>query len=319
MLHIGIKMLWFRRETNERVNRITREFRIQIPLYNSITFSLFLIIRFIIKKLFTSFLQVYAIISLVFVAQSLSQFLPRPEYPGYSFKFNIEDKGSHAREEESSTEGHVTGKYSYVDPNGNLRVIRYNSTPENGFLAYGDIGVPLIKSNLIGVSNFKTTSTTAAEEIQTEEKLAKEPEEIFPFENVFSDKKNTHHVPTTEIFHFPKSNNIITHLPQKNFNGQIFKTESFDGEERLSNNNSFEDADKVAHDNSGVISSQNNDMKMFNDKPFSTASTEVLADENKIVLKEQEENISFKNIFSDKANTLYVTTTEVFHFSNSDN
>lgn len=254
---------------------------------------------------------------MVFAAQSLSQFLPRPEYPGYSFKFNIEDKGSHAREEESSFEGHVTGKYSYVDPNGNLRVIRYNSTPENGFVAYGDTGVPLLKSNIIGVSGIKPSSTTITEEAHTEVKFIKEPEENIPFQNTFSDKKNTHHVLTTEVLHFPKSNNLITLLPQANFNGKISKTESFDGEARLSNKHYFEDVDKVAHHNSGLISSQNNDIKTFNVKPFSASSTEIRRD--KKIPKEPEENIPFENTFSDKENTLHVPTSEVLHFPRSNN
>lgn len=61
--------------------------------------------------------------------------------------FNIEDNVYHRRKEESVAKGHVTGEYSYMDPEGIIRVIKYNSTPETGFQAYGDVGVFVRKNN----------------------------------------------------------------------------------------------------------------------------------------------------------------------------
>lgn len=59
-------------------------------------------------------------------------------YTKYRFGFENADPGHHTRLEESDAAGHVSGMYSYVDPNGVLRTVRYNSAPGIGYQVYGD-------------------------------------------------------------------------------------------------------------------------------------------------------------------------------------
>ncbi|GFT27398.1 uncharacterized protein TNCV_1275251 [Trichonephila clavipes] len=59
-------------------------------------------------------------------------------FPKYKFQFKTGDDGDHTRAEESDTTGQVTGMYSYVDPNGILRTIRYKAAPGTGYQAYGE-------------------------------------------------------------------------------------------------------------------------------------------------------------------------------------
>lgn len=50
----------------------------------------------------------------------------------YEFSFKTGDVGDHRREETRDTFGTVIGKYSYVDPFGHRREMRYRAD-ENGF------------------------------------------------------------------------------------------------------------------------------------------------------------------------------------------
>lgn len=59
----------------------------------------------------------------------------------YNFAYNTGDVGGHARSEAGSADGSVSGAYSYVDPNGNLRQVSYRAGPGIGFQATGDTGV----------------------------------------------------------------------------------------------------------------------------------------------------------------------------------
>lgn len=58
---------------------------------------------------------------------------------GYNYNFATQDAGAHTRSETGSN-GIVSGSYSYIDPNGDLRSVQYNAGP-NGFQPTGDIGV----------------------------------------------------------------------------------------------------------------------------------------------------------------------------------
>ncbi|XP_054716932.1 endocuticle structural glycoprotein SgAbd-9-like [Uloborus diversus] len=58
----------------------------------------------------------------------------------YSFKYNTEDAGSHQREESSNGDGIVSGSFSYLDANGDLRKTTYTAG-KDGFQPSGDIGV----------------------------------------------------------------------------------------------------------------------------------------------------------------------------------
>ncbi|XP_022253086.1 adult-specific rigid cuticular protein 11.9-like [Limulus polyphemus] len=56
-----------------------------------------------------------------------------------NFMYSTGDEGAHAREETRSG-GTVTGKYSYIDANGDMREVRYTAGP-GGFMPEGDISV----------------------------------------------------------------------------------------------------------------------------------------------------------------------------------
>lgn len=57
----------------------------------------------------------------------------------YNFHYAAEDAGGHRRSESGHGDT-VSGSYSYVDPNGNLRSVSYTAGPD-GFKPSGDIGV----------------------------------------------------------------------------------------------------------------------------------------------------------------------------------
>lgn len=57
----------------------------------------------------------------------------------YNFGYATGDAGGHSRVE-SGNGGTVSGSYSYVDPNGDLRTVQYTAGPQ-GFQAAGDTGV----------------------------------------------------------------------------------------------------------------------------------------------------------------------------------
>jgi len=57
----------------------------------------------------------------------------------YNFGYATGDAGGHSRVE-SGNGGTVSGSYSYVDPNGDLRTVQYSAGP-GGYQASGDIGV----------------------------------------------------------------------------------------------------------------------------------------------------------------------------------
>jgi len=70
-------------------------------------------------------------------------FVAAEEVPSnpYQFSYSTGQQGPAQifREEQRSPDGTVVGKYGYVDPNGQLRVIEYRAGP-NGFQASGDTG-----------------------------------------------------------------------------------------------------------------------------------------------------------------------------------
>ncbi|XP_015930424.1 adult-specific rigid cuticular protein 11.9-like [Parasteatoda tepidariorum] len=57
----------------------------------------------------------------------------------YNFGYNTGDAGGHSRSESGSA-GNVAGSYSYIDANGDRRVVSYSAGPQ-GYQASGDIGV----------------------------------------------------------------------------------------------------------------------------------------------------------------------------------
>ncbi|KAF8783502.1 Adult-specific rigid cuticular protein 12.6 like protein [Argiope bruennichi] len=59
----------------------------------------------------------------------------------YTFLYSVEDAGAHKRQESSNGDGTVSGSYSYVDPNGDLRKVEYKAGGSIGFQATGDISV----------------------------------------------------------------------------------------------------------------------------------------------------------------------------------
>ncbi|XP_023223535.1 adult-specific rigid cuticular protein 11.9-like [Centruroides sculpturatus] len=59
----------------------------------------------------------------------------------YNFAYSTGDDGGHKREESGGSDGIISGKYSYKDPNGNIRVVSYKAGAGIGFQAEGDISV----------------------------------------------------------------------------------------------------------------------------------------------------------------------------------
>ncbi|XP_067133644.1 adult-specific rigid cuticular protein 11.9-like [Centruroides vittatus] len=59
----------------------------------------------------------------------------------YNFAYSTGDDGGHKREESGGSDGTISGKYSYTDPNGYLREVTYKAGAGIGFVAEGDITV----------------------------------------------------------------------------------------------------------------------------------------------------------------------------------
>ena len=251
------------------------------------------------------------------MAQSLGQFASSNVYPGYNFKFNIQDKGYHTREEESSIEGHVTGKYSYMDPNGNLRVIRYNSTPENGFVAYGDTGAVLLKGHEIEGSINKASLTTTNEKPHRNENTMKEQGLNVPLYPLSSGAEKSYSVPSTKMLYFPESNNLISPIPPKRLNRQVFKKEFFNAESKPFN--VYDDVDKLLHGHSKVIPSKTDDIKPYNTSPFSKANAEnqaAVKTEKKPEIIAPLEDASFLSSGKER-NALDTSSNKINYFSES--
>ncbi|GIY66046.1 uncharacterized protein CDAR_454451 [Caerostris darwini] len=93
-------------------------------------------------------------------------------YTKYKFHFKTGDTGEHTRAEESNATGHVSGMYSYLDPNGILRVVRYSAAPGIGYQAFGE-GIPQIgsasleehKPDTRSLPKFKSEPETSKENI----------------------------------------------------------------------------------------------------------------------------------------------------------
>ncbi|XP_067127692.1 uncharacterized protein [Centruroides vittatus] len=60
-----------------------------------------------------------------------------PRAQAYKFGYNTGNDGPAQifREETKAPDGSIVGKYGYVDPTGQLRVINYRSAPQKGFEA----------------------------------------------------------------------------------------------------------------------------------------------------------------------------------------
>lgn len=60
----------------------------------------------------------------------------------YNFRYSTGNEGPAQiwREERREADGTVVGKYGYVDPNGEERVVEYRANPDTGFQASGDTG-----------------------------------------------------------------------------------------------------------------------------------------------------------------------------------
>ncbi|GIY81688.1 hypothetical protein CEXT_390921 [Caerostris extrusa] len=59
----------------------------------------------------------------------------------YNFLYSTDDAGAHKREESSNGDGTISGSYSYIDPNGDLRKVDYKAGANIGFQPSGDISV----------------------------------------------------------------------------------------------------------------------------------------------------------------------------------
>ncbi|GFT79426.1 adult-specific rigid cuticular protein 12.6 [Nephila pilipes] len=59
----------------------------------------------------------------------------------YNFLYSTGDAGAHKREETSNADGTVSGSYSYVDANGDLRKVEYKAGGSIGYQPSGDISV----------------------------------------------------------------------------------------------------------------------------------------------------------------------------------
>lgn len=59
----------------------------------------------------------------------------------YNFAYSTGDDGGHKREESGGSDGTISGKYSYIDPNGNVREVSYKAGAGIGFQPSGDISV----------------------------------------------------------------------------------------------------------------------------------------------------------------------------------
>ncbi|KAG8187967.1 hypothetical protein JTE90_025735 [Oedothorax gibbosus] len=59
----------------------------------------------------------------------------------YNFLYSVDDAGAHKRQESRNDDGTVSGSYSYVDANGDLRKVEYKAGGDIGFQPTGDISV----------------------------------------------------------------------------------------------------------------------------------------------------------------------------------
>lgn len=149
--------------------------------------------------LFSCLQASYLVISMI-VITAKGQATAGNEHLKYNFAFSVEDKGLHTREERSESEGHVSGKYSYVDPYGYLRVIQYNSTPETGFRAYGDTGA-------IPDSSFKTLKLSSSN-------LPQKIERPYAEEKIPSDPIQFKDAPIRKVSnHFSGNSNFLFMMP----------------------------------------------------------------------------------------------------------
>jgi len=69
----------------------------------------------------------------------------------YNFGYHTGDAGGHSRSE-SGHGGNVAGSYSYVDANGDHRVVQYTAGPD-GFKPSGDIGVDKKTASIAAAMN----------------------------------------------------------------------------------------------------------------------------------------------------------------------
>ncbi|KAG8177855.1 hypothetical protein JTE90_027121 [Oedothorax gibbosus] len=81
----------------------------------------------------------FVILSLFFAMAMSAEIGMNQAGDSYNFHYAAGDEGGHRRAE-SGHGGSVSGSYSYVDPNGNLRSVHYTAGPD-GFKPTGDIGV----------------------------------------------------------------------------------------------------------------------------------------------------------------------------------
>ncbi|XP_022247189.1 uncharacterized protein LOC111086873 [Limulus polyphemus] len=76
----------------------------------------------------------------LFFAASIAEMLLNFDPEKGTFMYATGDEGKHTRDETRESDGSVTGMYSYMDPNGNLREVRYRAGTK-GFQPEGDISV----------------------------------------------------------------------------------------------------------------------------------------------------------------------------------
>ncbi|XP_076315341.1 uncharacterized protein LOC143227875 [Tachypleus tridentatus] len=76
----------------------------------------------------------------LFFAACMAEMLLNFDPEKGTFMYATGDEGKHTRDETRESDGSVTGMYSYIDPNGNLRQVRYRAGPK-GFKPEGDISV----------------------------------------------------------------------------------------------------------------------------------------------------------------------------------
>ncbi|KAF8783490.1 Adult-specific rigid cuticular protein 12.4 like protein [Argiope bruennichi] len=85
----------------------------------------------------------------------------------YKFHFKTGDTGEHTRTEESDETGRVIGMYSYKDPSGVLRTVRYRADPDLGYQAYGE-GFPQFGDVPLEYYNNVTPTNLLVAQLNTE-------------------------------------------------------------------------------------------------------------------------------------------------------
>ncbi|GIX95527.1 adult-specific rigid cuticular protein 11.9 [Caerostris darwini] len=81
----------------------------------------------------------FLVLSLLFAVAMSAEMGMNQAGDSYNFHYAAGDAGAHQRAE-SGHGSTVSGSYSYIDPNGNLRSVSYTAGPD-GFKPTGDIGV----------------------------------------------------------------------------------------------------------------------------------------------------------------------------------